>query len=180
MKQLFAAILLFFSLSIISCREDVDASALQVYDGPINVATNIHIIESDSALLRSEIRAPKQMEFLEGDMEFPEGIEIQFFEKDGTPSTKIRADKAFFDKKENLYRGQGNVQVDNKIEDQHLQAEELFWDPNKKIIYTETFVTVRDKQTLFNGTGMVADESFTNYTLKNVRDSRTVLPGENL
>jgi LPS export ABC transporter protein LptC len=120
------------------------------------------------------------MEFLEGDMEFPEGIEIQFFEKDGTPSTKIRADKAFFDKKDNLYRGQGNVQVDNEIEDQHLQAEELFWDPNKKIIYTETFVTVRDKQTLFNGTGMVADESFTNYTLKNVRDSRTVLPGENL
>lgn len=180
MNRIIGIGLLLLSSIAISCRENVDAAALQVYEGPINMASNIHVVQSDSALIRSEIRAPKQYEYLEGDMEFPEGVEIQFYEKDGTLSTTLRADKGYFNKKDNLYRGVGDVQVNNMLEDQSLQAEELYWDPTKKIIYTETFVTVRDKQTLFNGTGMVADESFTNYTLKNVRDSRTLLPGEGL
>lgn len=168
------------SLFIFSCREDVDTSALQVYDGPLNSAINIHLFHSDSAVVRSEIRAPKQLEFSNGNIEFPEGIDIQFFEVDGTLSTTMKADKGFFLKTENLYKGIGNVQVNNLLKDQRLQAEELYWNPTDKKIYTETFVTVQEKQTLFNGTGMEADESFTKYRLKKVRDSRTVLPGEGI
>jgi hypothetical protein len=41
-------------------------------------------------------------------------------------------------------------------------------------------VTIQEKQTLFNGTGMESDDSFSNYKLKNVRDSRTLLPGEGI
>ncbi|MDF2156309.1 LPS export ABC transporter periplasmic protein LptC [Algoriphagus sp. CAU 1675] len=171
---------LFLFVLAASCRSEVDSAAFQVYDGPVNMATNVHVVHSDSAIVRSEIRAPKQLEFAEGDLEFPDGIEIEFFEIDGTLSTTMRADRGYFDKKDNLYRGEGNVQVRNLLEDQRLQAEELFWNPNEKRIYTETFVTIQDKQTLFNGTGMEADESFTNYTLKQVRDSKTLLPGEGL
>lgn len=171
---------IFCLLCISSCREDIDAAALQVYEGPMRTGINIHVVHSDSAKVRTEIRAAKQMEFLNGDMEFPEGILIEFFEKDGSKGTTLQADRGYFIKEKNIYKGEGNVRVDNEIEDQHLQSEELFWDPNKKRIYTETFVTIRDKETLFNGTGMEADESFTNYTLKKLRDSRTILPGEEL
>ncbi len=174
--------ILLFILSLItfSCREDVDASALQVYDGPINSAIEIHLIHSDSAVVRSEIRAPKQLEFSNGNIEFPEGIDIQFFEVEGTLSTTMKADKGFFLKTENIYKGIGNVQVNNILKDQRLQSEELYWNPTTKKIYTETFVTIQEKQTLFNGTGMEADESFSKYKLKKVRDSRTVLPGEGI
>ncbi len=174
--------ILFFSISIIifSCREDVDTASLQVYDGPVNSAINIHLVHSDSAVVRSEIRAPKQLEFANGNIEFPEGIDIQFFEIEGTLSTTMRADKGFFLKTENIYKGIGNVQVKNLLKDQRLQAEELYWNPTEKKIYTETFVTIQEKQTLFNGTGMEADESFSKYKLKKVRDSRTVLPGEGI
>lgn len=113
-------------------------------------------------------------------MEFPDGILIEHFEVDGKKSTILKADRGYFDKEKNLYRGEGNVQVDNILEDQHLQSEELFWDPNKQKIYTDKFVTIRDKETLFNGTGMEADQNFKNYTLKKLRDSRTILPGEDL
>lgn len=163
-----------------SCREDVGASALEVYDGPMNMSINIHLIQSDSAIVRSDIKAPKQLEFANGNLEFPEGIEIQIFEKDGQLSTTLRADKGYFLKKENTYKGVGNVQVHNMIKDQKLQSEELFWEPNKKKIYTEKFVTVQDGETLFNGTGLEADETFTNYKLKNPRDSRILMPGEGI
>jgi LPS export ABC transporter protein LptC len=137
-------------------------------------------MHSDSAIVRSEIRAPKQMEFANGNIEFPEGIEIELFGIDGIKSTTMRADKGYYLKLENIYKGVGNVQVKNLQKDQRLQAEELYWNPNDKKIYTETFVTIQERQTLFNGTGMEADESFTKYKLKNVRDSRTLLPGEGI
>lgn len=163
-----------------SCREDVDVSALEAYEGPMNMSVNFHLIQSDSAIVRSDIKAPKQLEFANGNLEFPEGIEIQIFEKDGTLSTTIRADRGYLMKKENTFKGEGNVQVNNLIKDQKLQSEELFWDRMKKIIYTEKFVTVQDGETLFNGTGLEADETFTNYSLKNPRDSRVLIPGEGL
>ncbi|MBN3521341.1 LPS export ABC transporter periplasmic protein LptC [Algoriphagus lutimaris] len=161
-----------------SCREDVDAAALQVYDGPMNTSININLVSSDSAIIRSEIKAPKQLEFENGNLEFPEGIDITFFDKAGNITTTMRADRGYYLREDNIYKGEGDVQVENLEKDQGLKAEEIFWNPNQKKIYTEKFVTVRDGQTLFNGTGMEADESFSNYKLKNIRDSRTLLPGE--
>ncbi len=179
-NQTFLALLFFSSVLLSSCREDIDPNALKVYDGPINSAVNIHLVQSDSAIVRSEIRAAKQLEYENGNLEFPEGIEIEFFEEDGTLSTTMRADRGYFSKEENLYKGVGDVRVQNLLKDQRLQSEEMFWNPREKKIFTDKFVTIQEKQTLFNGTGMEADESFSTYKLKNVRDSRTLLPGEGL
>ncbi len=171
-----------FSLlvSLLSCREGIDPKALAIYDGPVNSAQNIHILHSDSAVLRSEITAPKQLEFANGDLEFPEGIDIQFFNLQGQLETTMRADKGYFLRDQNLYKGEGNVQVKNLPKDQRLQTEELFWNQAQRKIYTEKFVTIQERQTLFNGTGMEADDGFSSYKLKKVRDSRTLLPGEGL
>ena len=168
---------LLFSLSLLvslfSCREGLDPESLQVYEGPINSAQNIHILHSDSAVLRSEITAPKQLEFANG-------IDIQFFNLQGQLETTMRADKGYFLRDQNLYKGEGNVQVKNLPKDQRLQTEELFWNQAERKIYTEKFVTIQERQTLFNGTGMEADDGFSTYKLKKVRDSRTLLPGEGL
>ncbi len=138
------------------------------------------MVQSDSAIHRSEVMASKQLEFLSGDIEFPEGIEIKFFTKEGQLETTMRADRGYFIKSQNLYRGEGNVKIQNLLKDQKLQTEEIFWDQPGRKIYTDKFVTIQERQTLFNGTGMEADDSFSDYTLKQVRDSRTLLPGEGI
>ncbi|TXE14499.1 LPS export ABC transporter periplasmic protein LptC [Algoriphagus aquimarinus] len=177
------SLLSFVLLSVItltsSCREDVDASVMEVYDGPMNLALNVHLIRSDSAIVRFELEAPKQLEFANGNLEFPDGIEIQIFETDGQLTTTLRADRGYFLKQENVWRGEGDVQVHNLIKDQHLQSEELFWEPRKRI-YTEKFVRVQDGGTFFYGSGLEADETFTNYSLKNPRDGQVELPGDGL
>ncbi len=146
----------------------------------MNSAVNIHLIHSDSAVLRSEIIAPKQWEFFNGNIEFPEGIDIKIFTKEGVLETTLRADRGYFIRDQNMYRGKGDVQIHNLIKDQRLQTEEIFWDQSRRKIYTDKFVTIQEKQTLFNGTGMEADDTFSTYQLKKVRDSRTLLPGEGL
>lgn len=167
-------------IGLLSCREGMDPKTMQVYEGPVNSAQNIHILHSDSAVLRSEINAPKQLEFANGNLEFPEGIDIQFFNLQGQLETTMRADKGYFLRNQNLYKGEGNVQVKNLPKDQRLQTEELYWNQAERKIYTEKFVTIQERQTLFNGTGMEADDGFSTYKLKKVRDSRTLLPGEGL
>jgi LPS export ABC transporter protein LptC len=158
----------------------VDPEVLKVYDGPINSATNIVMIQSDSTVLRSEITAAKQIEFLNGNIEFPEGIDINFFTKDGELETTMRADRGYFLKDENLYRGEGNVQIKNLIKDQSLQTEEIFWNQAGKKIYTDKFVTIQDPQKIIKGTGMEADDNFAVYRIKDIRDSRTIIPGEGI
>jgi len=179
-KRILLALVFIGLAALPSCRESVDPSALEAYDGPVNAATDIHILHSDSAVMRSEISAPKQLEFANGNLEFPEGIDIQLFNVQGKLETTLRADRGFFMRDQNLYRGEGNVQVKNLRKDQRLQTEEIFWNQAEKKIYTEKFVTIQERQTIFNGTGMEADDSFSTYRLKKVRDSRTVLPGEGL
>lgn len=174
----FAFVGLLFCLS--SCGEEVDSSILETYNGPISLAFDIELLHSDSTIIRTQVKAKKQMEFGTGDLEFPEGIEIFFFDKEGNTINTMRADKGFYDKTKNLYRGEGDVQVHNLEKDQKLSSEELFWDPNTKKIYTSKFVTIQEKETIFNGTGMEADQGFNEYKLFKVTDSRTILPGEGL
>ncbi len=163
----------------ISCRESVDPDQLKVYDGPINSSVNAFIVHSDSAIVRTEITAARSLEFQNGNQEFPEGIEIKFYTKEGLLESTMVADRGYFIKDENVYRGEGDVQIENLIKDQSLKTEEIFWNRAKKKIYTDKFVTIREKGTQFNGNGMEADDSFSNYKLKEVT-GETQLPGEGL
>lgn len=171
-------LLVFLSITCISCDDDIDTSLLEPYLGPISEASDVLLYHSDSAIVRTQLKAKKQIEFETGNLEFPEGINITFFDINGEITTTMKADKGYYSKKDNLYRGEGDVVVDNLEKEQKLSSEELFWDPNAKKIYTDKFVTIEEKETLFNGTGMEADEGFNEYKLFKVINSRTILPGE--
>jgi LPS export ABC transporter protein LptC len=134
----------------------------------MRISHDIELLHSDSAIVVTKLTASRQLVYQNGDIEFPEGILIHFYENDGQLSSTIRADRGFFDRRENLYRGEGDVRVHNIIKDQKLASEELFWDPNKEIIYTEKFVTVEEPNRLIKGTGMEADEGFNEYRFDKV------------
>lgn len=182
MKWISGPILFFCFIPLLfsSCGEEVDTSLLESYLGPTSIAYDIELYHSDSAIIRTVLKAKKQLEYEDGNIEFPSGIEITFFDKEGNISTTMRADRGYFERKDNIYRGEGDVRVNNIEKEQKLSSEELFWNPNSKKIYTEKFVTVQEKETLFNGTGMEADEGFNEYKLFKVTNSRTILPGEEM
>lgn len=165
-------------LLLVSCKGDEDTSFLESYLGPASIAYDIDLVHSDSTVIKINLKAKKQLEFQNGDNEFPEGIEIFFYDEDGALTTTIRADRGFYIKKDDIYRGEGDVQVENFEKQQKLSSEELFWNPTRKKIYTEKFVTIQDPQRLIKGTGMEADESFSEYEIYSVIDSRTIIPGE--
>ncbi|MCH7407798.1 LPS export ABC transporter periplasmic protein LptC [Belliella sp. DSM 111904] len=168
--------LVFFILT--ACGGEEDTSFLESYLGPTSIAYDVDLSHSDSTVIKINLKAKRQLEFSNGDNEFPDGIEIYFYSKEGELTTTIRADRGYYIRKEDIYRGEGDVQVENLEKQQKLASEELFWNPTKKKIYTEKFVTIQDPQRLIKGTGMEADESFSEYEIYSVIDSRTIIPGE--
>ena len=129
-------------------------------------ANNVEMLYAEDHLVKLKMLANEVLEFQNGDREFPEGIYMEFFDELGQLSSILKANNAYFSKEENLWRGWGNVEVQNIANNEQLNTEELFWKPTTKKIYTDKFVTIKlDKEVLY-GKGLEADQDFSSYTIK--------------
>ena len=140
---------------------------MTTYEGPTKQAENVIMNYSEGAVRKVVLKANTLMEFKNGNREFPNGIYLEFFDEEGTLSTTLKANHAYFNKVDNLWRATGNVIVKSFEKKQQLNTEELFWKPDKKKIYTEKFATVTLDDHVVNGTGFETDQDFTYYSFKN-------------
>ena len=144
-----------------------EAAKPVVYEGPLRQADSIKVFYTEKEILKTILQAKKLNEFQNGDREFPEGIYIEFYDKTGKMTSTLRANTAYFFKEENKWRGRGKVEVVNIEKKQQLNSEELFWKPDTRKIFTDKFVTITDKEDVIYGTGLMADQDLSNYSLKN-------------
>jgi LPS export ABC transporter protein LptC len=157
-------ILLFFFL--FSCDAKEKAKPI-VYNGPLKQAENIFMHYTEKEKVKTILQAKKVNEFQNGDREFPEGIYMEFYDETGKMTSTLRANTAYYFKQENKWRGRGKVEVVNIEKGQQLNSEELFWLPATKKIFTEKFVTITDQKDVIYGTGLLADQDLSHYTIKN-------------
>jgi LPS export ABC transporter protein LptC len=137
-----------------------------MYEGPLRVGENIDMFYTEKEMVKSKVKAARILEFQNGDREFPEGIFIEFFDEQGKLQSTLKANQAFYSKKEDRWRGVGNVEVINMQKKEQLNSEELFWKPTTKRIFTEKFVTIRLENEVVWGTGLDAAQDLSDYTIK--------------
>lgn len=102
----------FIILIIQSCSSGLEPKQkFEEYSGPIMEADTVEIIYSDSAVVRVILKATKQYEYENGDREFPNDIFIEFYETDGTMSSTLEANSAYYTKEKDLYKAEGDVEV---------------------------------------------------------------------
>ncbi|HET8859850.1 LPS export ABC transporter periplasmic protein LptC [Marivirga sp.] len=160
--------LLTISTLISACSSGLeDKKVFEEYTGPIMVADTVKIMYSDSAKVRVIVRASKQFEYENGDREFPNDIFIEFYDPDGTMSSTLDANSAFYSKEEDRYKAEGDVEVIGYIEKRKLNSEELYWEPQKEEIYTDKFVRIESADQISTGTGLVAKQDFSTYRILN-------------
>ncbi|MCG8340244.1 MAG: LPS export ABC transporter periplasmic protein LptC [Cytophagales bacterium] len=140
------------------------AMVLEQYKGPIIEASKIETLSSDSAVVTTRMRAEKSLEYENGDREYPEGIYIEFYEGDSIAST-LTANKAYYYSKEDLYKGEGNVEIKNYAKEEQLNTEELYLDPKEEKIFTDKFVRVETKGDILMGEGITASQDFSWYKI---------------
>ncbi len=180
MKKTFTYIITaLMALTVMSCITDADKLAdMEEYTGPRYESVNVHIVVSDSSVVKLEMSGARQLTHLNGDLEFPEGIKITFYDVLGAKTSELTAQRGYYDTETKLYRVEGDVIVNNLQKQETLSTEELFWDREKKTIYTDKFVTVKTVDDLLFAEGMDSDQSFQNYTFRKLRDSEIEVKGE--
>ncbi|MGB9746041.1 MAG: LPS export ABC transporter periplasmic protein LptC [Bacteroidales bacterium] len=133
---------------------------------------------TDSARLKIVVYAPRLERYTNTEkpyIEFPKGIHVDFYNDSAQIESTITAKYARYDEKEKIWTARNDVVARNIIKNEQLNTEEIFWDENKKIIYSLKFTRIMTSDGIFYGDGgFEADQEFTRWKLKKTRGSVNV------
>ena len=166
-----------FMLGFSSCENDIAVvntiTSVNEKKLPVQSDVNVEIMYSDSARIRAKLTGPKLDRYagVKPYMELPKGLEIIFYDEHHKEQTKLTADYGIgFDSGNGMehMEAKRNVVVINQKGDK-LNTEHLIWNAITKKIFTDEFVKITTKDEIIWGDGLVANQDFSDYTIKNVR-----------
>lgn len=139
---------------------------------PVISAFEVHIERNDSGEIILRAYAPEFTYFKNAKdpyYEFPKGLKVETYSHYPILESSMKADYAKNLEKEKMWEARTNVVVSNYKGDT-LVTELLYWDQNKKIIYSDKFCRVKTEDgVLYGKNGFEADENFTRWKLKNTK-----------
>ena len=97
---------------------------------------------------------------------FSDSLMVTFYDDSSNIESILKSEKAFIDNKKNIMLATGNVILTNNIN--MLNSEELIWDRQKNIIYTEEKVKIQTKKELILGEGFKSNPNFTEYEITKI------------
>ena len=160
-------------LGLISCDEDLTAiNKNKNTNFPSQIINNANIVQRDSGMIKLRATAPliEKYEYIDSPyIVARKGINILFYDKKKPKEPgKIKANFAKFNEKKKFYEAKGNVRITTN-ENQMFAMQSVFWDQNKRLIYTSdtVYVTDKDGSTLVGANGMKAKDDFSEYTFYN-------------
>lgn len=165
----YIVVILFGSYLLFSCDEKKKDVVVQKYNGPQMVMDNLSVMFSDSGKTTVKFTTARQMKLQNEDDIYPKAVYVTFFDKNGVEYSSLRGDSGRYFKTEGLYKVMGNVFFFNRLQQQSLATDLLFWSPVKKKIYTNLKFTIKTPKEELHGVGMEADQDFTHYTMRRTK-----------
>ena len=152
-------------LMIISCFTNCLKEPVE-YTGPLRKVENVEMFYTEKGNVKVKMVAAEVHEFENLDRSFPKGIFLEFYNEFGKLESTLRANEAYYFKKEDQWRGRGKVEVKNIEKNEQLNTEELFWKPKDEKIFTDKFVTIRQQGDVIYGEGLEAKQDMSDYIIK--------------
>jgi len=157
---------------LFSCNREVPPmNKAHKTDFPTRTIINANIINKDSGQISINLRSPLIEEYTLVDSPytvFRKGVDLDFYEKGKDKPGFFKADWAKVSDATGIYEGRGNVIIVNEKGDS-LKSEQLFWNKNKKTVYTskEVYLISNKGDSLTAKNGLQASDDLQNYTLFN-------------
>ena len=153
-----------FSAVLPSCKNDVQTvlSTEMVDTLPEMTARNIEILYSEKARVQIKLTSPLLVSKSEEDpvLLFPKGFTVFFYDSAMNLTSTITAEYGISYEKKKLMEARNNVVVENLEKGEKLNTEELFWDRDKQLIYSKSFVKLTSSGTVIMGDGLTSKEPF--------------------
>jgi len=131
-------------------------------DTAVEVARDVEILYSDSAIVRVRVTGPLMHNYTGRDnprQEFPDGVKIEFLEPDLSVKSTLTAKTAVRrPEKGEIIARDSVIMVTAKQE--KLETEELIWSERTAKVFTEKFVKVTKPEEIIYGYGLEADQDF--------------------
>lgn len=143
---------------------------------PTETARNIEVLYSDSGKIIIQLTAPLLKRFAEEEayMEFPEGLQLNFFDSLMNVKTTLTAQYGISWEKTKIMEVKYDVVVNDFEKDEILNTEHLIWDQREQRIYSDVFVKRTTPDGVLYGDGFDADENLSEYILRNPRGVFTI------
>ncbi len=157
---------------LLSCENDIKQlnSITDIKNFPTQSASNIEILYSDSAVVKLKIIAAKMARYTNEDepyVEFPDGIEVLFYNQDKFVESSLTANYAIYHENDDVWEVKDDVVVVNK-KGEIINTELLIWNKKTETISSDKFVKITKKdEIIYSDDGFDADQSFSNYTIHN-------------
>ncbi len=150
------------------CRED-KRETISISADPETFPTmrtvNVSTLISDSGYTRYHITAPLWLMFEEArepHWVFPEGMYMVKFDNDMKENGTFTADTATYFSQKRLWRFDRNVRY-RSTDGDRLLTQQLFWDQNKQIVYSDSFIHLERADRTIEGYGFEADQNMRDY-----------------
>jgi LPS export ABC transporter protein LptC len=160
------------ALFFAGCENDIDkVNAIEDFSNePSMSSINMEIVRTDSGIIIMKAFAPKLLHYANAKepwSEFPEGVRVETYKPWPVLESSIEADYAKNWESKKLWEARKNVVVKNS-KGEELSTEQLFWDDEKNMIYSEKFCRISTADGILYGkNGFEADETFSKWKLKN-------------
>lgn len=149
---------------LFACKNDLKEIAAMDFSDTIPEisARNIDFTFSDSAIVQIRLTGPV-MHAYEGEepyMVFPDGFMVEFYDSVMNVTTTITGLYGIHYREKKFMEARKNVVVTNFETGERLDTEELIWDMNKKIIYSNKFVKITSEDGVLYGDTLIASQDF--------------------
>ncbi len=163
-----------------SCRQEVEANPFDMEKIPSQTVEDMAVVQSENGAVKMRMTAPLLQHFSyvkDGRAQeydyYPEGISVKAYTADGALETTITADEAkhITTRGSETWMAYGNVVVTNLIKEEKMESDTMYWDQDKKKIYTNCYVRITSHNGMMQGYGMESDERARNSEILKPFDS---------
>lgn len=147
-----------------SCKNDIETiRSLEFVDTlPEMTARNVEITYSERGRPKIKLVGPYLVSKEEDEMMtiFPEGFTVYFYDTLMNIESTITADYGISYEKKKMMEARHNVVVENLRKEERLNTEELFWDRNKEVIFSDKIVRITSGGQVIIGEGLYSKQPF--------------------
>ena len=144
--------------------------------GPSMSAKNIEVLFSDSGKIQARLTSVLMNKY-EGQnpyLEFPKGFKVLIYDSANRVGSTISGNYGKQNEITRVMEAQGNVVVRNELKKQQINTEQLIWDENKRLVFSDVKSKITTTDKILYTDGLKANESFTWYEFVNPHGQMTV------
>ena len=165
---------LIFSLIVLASCENSESNIrnfINTENLAVEQLTNSEIIYTESGNLKVKVMSRKMERFLEKEeiIELSGDVQFDFYKLDSTNTRSVlTCEKATINSTTNIMISNNNVVLKDSGK-KELKSEQLIWDKNKNLVYTESEITIQTEDEIISGVGFKSTPDFTEYEIKKAK-----------